>query len=219
MSAPDLIVISTQHEEHVLADCAELLVTVKGSTLVTGRPALRKNREVQSLVEGLVRFGLVPEDIGLESIHAGGESEALGPSSHATYRLRIRCINVGILPDVLEAVSTSPHARLDDVQWRYPDSASRMSAWLEACLAKANAKAKAAADALRIEIVGVHRMVEQPLAETHDGAGEHVVRVERPSGAGADAAMRAVGFNLTHQKRAGIRVTVEYRVSRREQRA
>ena len=50
-SPPDVVVITARHEESVAAERAELLVTVQGSSLVTGRAALKKAKEVSALVE------------------------------------------------------------------------------------------------------------------------------------------------------------------------
>jgi hypothetical protein len=41
-SPPDVVVITARHEESVAADRVELLVAVQGSSLVTGRAALKK---------------------------------------------------------------------------------------------------------------------------------------------------------------------------------
>jgi len=66
---PDVLTIGVEHQEDLSADRAELLLTVQGSSLVTGRAALTKAREV--------------------------------------------------------AVTAAKNARLDDIQWRYPDSHAR----------------------------------------------------------------------------------------------
>jgi hypothetical protein len=50
---PDLISINARYEEIVAADHADLVVTVEGSSLVTGRAALKKAKEVSALVEEL----------------------------------------------------------------------------------------------------------------------------------------------------------------------
>jgi hypothetical protein len=67
---PDVLVITARHEESVAADRAELLVTVHGSSLVTGRAALKKAKEVSALVEELERCGVGSQEIHLVSVQA-----------------------------------------------------------------------------------------------------------------------------------------------------
>src|SRR5262249_17470454 len=152
-------------EEDVTADHADLFVTVEGSSLVTGRAALKKAKEVSALVEELERSGVSLEQIRLEGVQAQVTSGLLGSSSSAKYRLRIRCGDLERLPAVLGAVTASRNPRLDQVVWRYPESVEQQARWLAAAIAKANTKAAAAAQALGTRVVGIHRLAEDPLDE------------------------------------------------------
>jgi uncharacterized protein YggE len=211
--APDVIVITARHEEDVSAERAELLVVVQGSSLVTGRAALKKAKEVAKLVEELEKCGVSQDEVGLEDIRAEVSSGILGKSSSATYRLRIRCAKLELLPEVLGAITSAKNARLEDVVWRYPDSAAQQAKWLQACIAWANVKAGAAAAALGTRLVGVHRLTEQRLDEP-----DYTVA---PATAYPGAGMRSrtgeletlsAGLDLGHQKRDGLKISVEYRV-------
>src|SRR5688572_30809895 len=210
---PDVLVITAKYEEDVSAERAVLFVTVQGTSLVTGRAALRKAAEVRSLVEALEGSGVSESDIGLESVHAHVTSGLLGKSSSATYRLRVRCDQLNALPEVLGAITSAKNAELERLVWRYPESAEQQGHWLKLCIAQANIKAAAAAEALGVRLVGVHRLNEQLLEDPDTGA--------RPMGQAVAfaAAQRSrasaapdMGFDLTHHKRGGMRVTVEYRV-------
>jgi hypothetical protein len=57
---PDTIKISASQREEISANRADLFVTVKGSSVVSGDQALKKAREVSQLVEALTSFGLRP---------------------------------------------------------------------------------------------------------------------------------------------------------------
>jgi uncharacterized protein YggE len=210
---PDVIVIAARHEEEVSADRAELLAVVQGSSLVTGRAALRKAKEVSKLVEELEKCGITSEDIGLEGVQAEVSSGILGRSSSATYRLRIRCVNLEALPDVLGAITSAKNARLEDIVWRYPESVEQQAGWLQACIAQANTKAIAAALALGTSIVGIHRLTERSLDEAVPrDPGD--ARDGRPSAAPARSRSSVqLGFELSHHKRTGAQVTIEYRVA------
>jgi len=206
---PDVLVISARHEEDVAADRADVLVTVQGSSLVTGRAALKKAKEVSALVEELERCGVPLEQIHLEAVHAEVSSGLLGSSSSARYRLRIRSDDLERLPEVLGAVTGARNARLEQLVWRYPESAEQQARWLAAAIAWANTKAASAATALGTRVVGIHRLTEQGLEE--EG---RLVRFGGAPGLARARASEAVdlGFELGNQKRMGVLVTVEYRV-------
>ncbi len=208
---PDVVVITARHEEDLPADRAELLVAVQGSSLVTGRAALRKAKEVARLVEDLEQCGVTQDDIGLEDIRAEVSSGILGKSSSATYRLRIRCSKLELLPEILGAITSAKNARLEDVVWRYPDSAVQQAKWLQTCIAWANTKAEAAADALGARLVGIHRLSEHSLDEP-DHELPAGLRDGRPMMARARGGAPLEGLELGHQKRAGLKIVVEYRV-------
>jgi uncharacterized protein YggE len=206
---PDVIVITARHEEDVAADRADVLVTVQGSSLVTGRAALKKAKEVSALVEELERRGVPLEEIHLEAVHAEVSSGLLGSSSSARYRLRIRCTDLERLPEVLGAITGARNARLEQLVWRYPESAEQQARWLAAAIAWANTKALSAATALGTRLVGIHRMTEDGLEEE----GRFVRMGGAPGMARARAAESVdLGFELGNQKRMGVVVTVEYRV-------
>jgi len=209
---PDVIVITAKHEEDVSAERAVLFVTVQGTSLVTGRAALRKAAEVRSLVEALESCGISESDIGLEAVHAHVSSGLLGKSSSATYRLRVRCDQLNALPEILGAITSAKNSELDRLVWRYPESAEQQAQWLERCIRQANTKAEAAAAALGVRLVGVHRLTEQLLEDADTGVRPlGVAQFAAPQRARASAAAD-MGFDLTHHKRGGMRVTIEYRV-------
>lgn len=206
MMQPDVIVIAASHQEDVLADSADVLVTVHGSSLVTGRAALRKAKEVSELVAALQVVGFPQEDISLEGVRAHVSSGVLVKSSAAHYRLRLRCRDLERLPDVLGAVTSAKNASLDNLEWHYPDAPGQHIQWLESCIAQANVKAQAAAKALGVRLAGVHRLSEELLAVPGAAASPY---------GGRDGLARArieLGFELSHRKSQGLRVTVEYRV-------
>lgn len=207
---PDVVVITARHEESVAADRADLLVTVQGSSLVTGRAALKKAKEVSALVEELERCGVGLEDVHLDSVQAAVSSGLLGSSSSATYRLRIRCSDLERLGAILGAVTTARNTHLDQVVWRYPRSAEQQARWLRAAIAWANTLATSAAGALGTRLVGIHRLT-QTVREDED-------RTVRLGGAVVMARSRApseaveLGFELGNEKRMSMAVTIEYRI-------
>src|SRR4026207_952149 len=105
-SKPDTIKVSAVHREELSATLADLFVTVKGSSVVSGDQALKKAKEVSQLVEALTSFGLSPEAIHLQGVHIETSSGALLKSSSAIYRLRIRCEKLDQLAELLDIVGS-----------------------------------------------------------------------------------------------------------------
>jgi uncharacterized protein YggE len=146
-------------------------------------------------------------------VQAQVASGLLGRSSSAVYRLRVRCSELELLPDVLGAVTSAKNAVLEAVSWHYPESAEQQAEWIRKCAARAHLKAAAAARALGTRLCGIHRFSEHrlesppPMPQPAPAVDMEMVRA-RKSGPPS----LAMGFDLTHRKKAGIRIEVAYRV-------
>lgn len=208
--AIDLIEVHASHEAELEADEAELQVTIEGSSLVMGNAVFSKAKEVARLVDALRRHGLAEEDFELRDIRAEVSSGLLGKSASATYDLAVRVKSLDKLPDVLGEIGDAKQATLGTITWHFPDTAAQRAVWLGKCVADANVKAKAIADALPARLVGVHRVVET-VAPVHDA---HPV----PGFGGAPGGLeraRAVGlgFRLGQRHKVTVYVTASYRVA------
>jgi hypothetical protein len=209
-SPPDVVVITARHEETVAADRVELLVTVQGSSLVTGRAALKKAKEVSALVEELERIGVSLENIRLDSVAAAVSSGLLGSSSSATYRLRIHSTDLERLPEILGAVTAARNVELEQLLWRYPRSAEQQARWLAAAIGWANTLGVAAAAALGTRLVGIHRLTQTVREEVEEKRrGGPVVAYARLR---APSEPVELGFDLGNERRMSMVVTVEYRI-------
>lgn len=120
-SRPDILKILVTRVGDVPADRADLLVTIKGSTLVTGRAALAQVKEVARLVADLGRLGLAEGAIRLRGVHAEPAGGRLGRSSPASYSLRVHCVDLDSLADLLGVVTDREDATLEAVAWSYGD--------------------------------------------------------------------------------------------------
>src|SRR5215510_7487925 len=116
---PDTIKVSASQREEISANRADLFVTVKGSSLVSGDQAMKKAKEVSQLVEALTNFGLSPDAIHLQGVHIETSSGTLLKSSSATYRLRVRLEKLDQLADVLDIIGGQKNAALERIAWKY----------------------------------------------------------------------------------------------------
>jgi uncharacterized protein YggE len=208
---PDTIRISASHLDEVPATHADVFVTIKGSSLVSGGEALKKAKEVKEMVEALTGAGLPAEDIRLQSIHTENTGGPLLKSSSATYRLRLRCNELEKIPDLLGAITAQKNATFERVDWKYPDEEAREKG-MEQALQKAHARAGKVAAQLGVKLLGIYHF--------EDGVSDDEAPPGRPLA--MQAATRAVGvvprpadlgMDIQHSKNVRYHVDIEYRVS------
>jgi len=218
-SKPDTIKISVSQREEIFANRADLLVTVKGSSVVSGDQALKKAKEVSQLVEALTSpalsggegLGLRPEAIHLQGVHIETASGMLLKSSSATYRLRVQCEKLDQLADLLDIIAAQKNAALERIQWKYPDDAARERG-LDAALDKAKSKAEKIATSLGVKLLGVYDLIENIYDE--EMPYPQFAAQGMPARAMAKGAPEpSLGMDIQHGKTININVDIWYRVS------
>jgi uncharacterized protein YggE len=207
---PDTIKISASHREELPASHADLFVSVRGSSVISGDQALKKAKEVSQLVDELTRFGLPAANIHLEGIHVEASSAGLLRSSSASYRLRLRCENLDEVPDLLDIISTQKNAALERIAWKYPDEAAREGG-LETAIASAKLKAGKVAAALGVRLLGVYDFIENYIDEETPlmFQAQASLKARGP----APASEPALSMDIRHAKTIHINVDIWYRVS------
>ena len=228
--SPNIIRVVVEHREEVRADHADLLVIVRGSSLVTGKAALTKAREVNQLVTDLAGLGVLEDAISLLSVHAQTTTGMLSKSSSASYTLRIRCRNLDVLADILIAITAQKNITLHHVEWGYPDEHSVTSKWLDECLERAQAKARRIAQGLGTTLTGIrhcrdiyvdsetaqpqvpYRAGPQFAADMDEIAGMRSA-VGSTAGRSRVSTGEGLGMEVSHSKHAMLRVEVDYLVS------
>jgi uncharacterized protein YggE len=200
MSEPTVpcIEVVAEHEQDIAANAVDLFIVIEGSSTFTGRSALKKAKEVASLVLALEQAGLPESAIDVESVHVALKSGLLGRSSSATYKLRLHVSELDKLPAVLGAVSGATQVTLEQLHWRYPEDAESEARLLAQTAARALVKARAIAETLGVRITGI--ALAQEVKQHH--AEEHVVRFGVPLAA---ARMRSeevdLGLQIQHHKK------------------
>lgn len=211
---PNTIKISEARRHEIPADRADLHVTVEGASLFTGGEALKKAREVAQLVRELTDFGLPATDIYLQGVFADTATGLLGKTSLARYKLRLHCADLTQLADLLGIVTGQKNARLNVIEWGYPDDDGLRDQWLGECITRANAKAALIAQGLGVRLLGVHVFSEKYLdgenpnrtAVAEEGMLMARSRTARVSG-------EELGLEISHTKTVHISVEIEYLVS------
>jgi len=209
-SKPDTIKISANHHEEIFASHADLFVTVKGSSVVSGDQAMKKAKEVSQLVEALTGFGLSPEAVHLQGVHIETASGVLLKSSSAVYRLKIECEKLDQFAEVLDIISSQKNATLERVEWKYNEDEARERG-LNAAVEKAKSKAQKVAAALGVKLLGVYDFIEN--AHDEERPVPFAMQAAEMGSLRAAAREPSPGMDIQHSKTIHVNVDIWYRVS------
>jgi uncharacterized protein YggE len=207
---PDTIKVTAFHQQEILSSHADLFVTVRGSSVVSGSQAMKKAREVSQLVDELGRAGIPADKIHLQGVHIETASGGLLKSSSAVYRLRARCDDLEKIPALLDILSSQKNAILEHIEWKYPEEEGRERA-LEAALAKAKVKAEKVAAALGVRLIAVYDFLENNFDEEPRMA--HRAQAFMLKAEMAAPEEPSLDMDIQHGKMIHVNVEVWYRVS------
>lgn len=218
-SKPDTIKVSASHREEIRASHADLFVTVKGSSLVSGDAAMKKAKEVSALVEALTSPALSggegsrlsPEAIRLQGVHIETSSGALLKSSSATYRLKVQCEKLDQLAELLDIISSQKNASLERIAWKYNEDEAREHGLMTA-LEKAKSKAEKVAKSLGVKLLGVYDLIENNFDEEMPYPQFSAMQAAPKRSVGITPEP-SLGMDIQHSKTVVVNVEVWYRVT------
>ena len=210
-SKPDTIKVSAFHREEIFASHANLYVTVKGSSVVSGNEAMKKAKEVSQLVEALTRFGLSPEAVHLQGVHIETSTGTLLKSSSAVYHLKIMTEKLEQLAGLIDILAEQKNASLERIEWKYPEEDARERG-LEAAIAKGKAKAEKVAGAMGVKLLGVYEFMENAFDEERPPMPFQAMEMSMKTRAMAPAEP-SLNMDIQHSKTVQVNVDIWYRVS------
>ena len=206
---PDTIKVSASHKEEIFATHADLHVTVKGSSLVSGNEAMKKAKEVNQLLEALNQAGVKEEAVTLQGVNVSTSTGAVLKSSTASYRLKIRCEDLTKFAEILDVISSQKNAALTRTEWKYDEDATR-EALLLMTLEKAKSKAVKVAQAMGVKLLGVYDLIENIYDEEAAMPFQPQMKAAFRS---ALAEEPSLDMDVQHTKTIHVNVEVWYRVS------
>ena len=210
-SKPDTIKVSASHREEIYANHANLFVTVKGSSVISGNEAMKKAKEVNQLVEALTSFGLSPDAVHLQGVRIETATGALLKSSSAIYHLKIHSEKLDQLAGMLDIIASQKNATLDRIEWKYPEETAREHG-LEVAIAQAKAKANKVAAALGVRLLGVFDFIENAYDEERPvPMPMQAMMMESRAKMAADAP--SLDMDIQHSKTIHVNLEIWYRVS------
>ena len=210
-SKPDTIKVSASHREEIFASHANLYVTVKGSSIVSGNEAMKKAKEVNQLVEALTRFGLSPEAVQLQGVRLETSSGALLKSSSAMYFLKIKSEKLEQLAGLLDVIAEQKNTTLERIEWKYPEESAREHG-LESAIAKGKEKAEKVAASLGVKLLGVYDFIENTFDEERPPMPFQAMEMSMKARAAAPAEPN-LNMDIQHSKMVHVNVDMWYRVS------
>jgi uncharacterized protein YggE len=208
---PDTIKVSAFHREEIFASHANLFVTVKGSSLVSGNEAMKKAREVSQLVEALTSFGLSPDAVLLQGVRLETASGTLLKSSSAIYHLKVKSEKLDQLAGLLDIIAEQKNATLERIEWKYPEEEARERG-LESAIAKGKTKAEKVAAAMGVKLLGVYDFMENTYDEERPPMPFQAMETSMKSRAAA-ADQPSLDMEIQHSKTIHVNVDIWYRVS------
>lgn len=208
---PDTIKVSAFHREEIFASHANLYVTVKGSSIVSGNEAMRKAREVNQLVEALTSFGLSRDSVHLQGVRIETASGTLLKSSSAIYHLKVKTEKLDQLAGVLDIIADQKNATLERVEWKYPEDEAR-DRGLESAITKGKAKAEKVAAAMGVKLLGVYEFMENTYDEERPPMPFQAKTMEMQASR-AVADQPSLDMEIQHSKTIHVNVDIWYRVS------
>ena len=208
---PDTIKVSASHKEEIFADHANLYVTVRGSSVISGNEAMKKAREVSQLVEALTNFGLSTEAIQLQGVRIETANGAVFKSSSAVYRLKVKVEKLDQLAALLDIIAEQKNATMERIEWKYPEEQARESG-LEIAITKAKAKGEKVAASLGVKLLGVYDFIENAFDEERPPMPFQAMEMGMPARAKGPAEP-SLKMEIQHGKTIHVTVDVWYRVS------
>lgn len=207
---PDTIKVSASHKEEVFATHADLHVTVKGSSLISGNEAMKKAKEVNQLLEALKQAGVKEEAVTLQGVNVSTSTGAVLKSTTVSYRLKIHCEDLAKFAEILDVIASQKNASLTRMEWKYDEDAIREQLLLTT-LERAKSKATKIAQTMGVKLLGVYDLNENIYDE----------EMAMPFQAQAKVAFRSapaepepsLGMDVQHSKTIHVNVDIWYRVS------
>jgi len=204
---PDTIKVSASHKEEIYATHADLHVTVKGSSLVSGNEAMKKAKEVNQLLEALIQAQVREEAVTLQGVNVSTSTGAMLKSSTASYRLKIRCDDLSKFAEILDVIASQKNASLTRTEWKYDEDEARERILL-GVMEKVKIKASKVTQTLGVKLLGVYDFLE-----TVYDAEPAPPYQSLPAARSMPEQALMLGMDVQHTKTLHVNVDVWYRVS------
>ena len=133
--------------------------TVRGTSFISGDMALRRAREVATVVAALNEMGISEGAIELRGVNAEVSTGALGnKSSSATYSLRATKIDAAKVSTALGVITSQANTQLQTIIWQFADEEMVREKLWSLAVKRTIAKAESTATLLGTQLLGVYSL-------------------------------------------------------------
>ncbi len=210
----DTITISTSEHETFSAERAILFINVTGKSYFGGQEALKKVKEVNAFVGGLIKLGMPEENIELQNIKTETNKGMVVKNASVEYVLRIECDDLDMITQISSLMTEQKHIELDRIVWKYGETETVENDMLKKCLLKSKKKAELIASVYGVELLGIRDLKENmseevqliPYSDYAACAGE-----DYPSAVKRDY-NKILESTVKHSKEMKLYITVTYRI-------
>jgi len=140
----------------VKARSAVLQISVKGSSYIADDMALKKAREVSTLVDALKEMGISQTDIRLKNVVADAQTGLVTKTSSAKYFMSVKIIDLDKLSEALSVVTSSKNCELHKLSWQFDEERALRLDYIAKAFAAARESAECVARTLGVNIEGIY---------------------------------------------------------------
>jgi len=138
------------------ATSAVLHISVKGTSYFADDVAMKKAKEVSTLVDAFKELGIPEHEIRLKNVLAESQSGIISKTSSAKYYLSIKCDDLEKLSEALSVVTTGKNSELHKLDWQFLEDRQKKLEHLGKAVSAAKETAECIAHSLGVTIEGVH---------------------------------------------------------------
>lgn len=215
MDTPNTIAVNVRTERKVHASGADMHIEIKGDSVVSGRTALKKAREVRDLVAALAGIGVQADHVQVAGVRAEVTSGLIGKTSSALYRLRVEIASLDVLADALGAVTSRKNATLIGLEWRYDRADELHDELLADALQIAQTRTALICRGLSHRNVGVHTLTEKLRHEDREAyphSRAFSLSDSFDAASGEAVTKEDLGLDVSHTKTIALDLRVEFLV-------
>lgn len=223
----DRIVVEEMVTYELRASSAVLSVSVKGTSFFADDAAMKKAKEVATLIDALKEVGIPEAEIRLRNVVAESQSGIISKSSSAKYQLSVKCADLERLSETLAIITSAKNCELHKLDWRFSDDREVKLKQLEQVFSAARETGECIAKSLGVQIEGVQDCIfeEYIICDDHYAPTQSVGMVKKMSTASASdfeeaplfSRMRAAGpvpLPSGQWQKQGIKARVIFHVSK-----
>ncbi len=213
MEKPNTISVNISKEENIFANKADIYLEIKGNSLISGKSAIAKIKEINELAKSLKKLEIDEKSIRIVSVKTEVSSGLIAKSSSANYLISIEICNLDKMSGILGVITNLKNVRIASLDWHYDKIDEVHESLLSEALEDAEKRAILICNTLKHKKLCVYSLTEKLRDNDKD------LHIEFRSSSGGkfysknrDEAMNELELDIIHFKTVKLDLRVEYNV-------